>query len=101
MIAVVVTFTLKTGTQMEFLPLMLANAEQSQTLESGCHQFDVCTDPQVSDEVFLYELYSDHEAFKAHLTSNHFKIFEKQSEPFIKEKAVRVYERLLPSQQCR
>ncbi|OUS37112.1 antibiotic biosynthesis monooxygenase [Rhodobacterales bacterium 56_14_T64] len=72
MYAVTVTFTLNEGRQEDFLPLMIANARASQQ-EPACRQFDVCTDPDQPDTVFLYELYDDLAGFHAHMETPHFK----------------------------
>ena len=61
--AVVVTFQIEPARYVEFMPLMLSNAQASLTQEPGCLQFDVATDPARPNEVFLYEIYSDRAAF--------------------------------------
>lgn len=91
MFAVVVTFQIKPGHLEAFLPLMLTNANTSLNEEPGCTQFDVCTDPNQPDEVFLYELYDDEAAFQAHLKSAHFLRFDRETGPMIADKAVRTY----------
>lgn len=91
MFAVVVTFRIKPGHVEAFLPLMLANAKTSLNEELGCQQFDVCTDPNQPDEIFLYELYDDAAAFQVHLTSAHFLEFDRKTGPMIADKAVRTY----------
>ena len=96
MYAVVVTFQIKQGQMPAFLPLMQENAATSRTQEAGCHRFDVCTDPERPDEVFLYELYSDRTAFDAHLGSAHFKNFDAKVAPMIGTKDVRTYQDVSP-----
>lgn len=76
MFAVTVTFTLKPGRMDRFLPLMTENARTSLTAEAGCRRFDVLTDPDRPDSVFLYELYDSSGAFDLHLQSAHFKAFD-------------------------
>ncbi|MEP3330686.1 putative quinol monooxygenase [Sedimentitalea sp.] len=75
MFAICVTFRVATGQMEAFMPLMLENAATSKELEPGCHRFDVLTDADKPDEVFLYELYTDSAAFDAHCDSTHFKAF--------------------------
>jgi len=89
--AVCVTFIVKAGQMDVFLPLMVANAHTSLHDEAGCLQFDVLTDPARPDEVFLYEIYKDADAFDLHLASMHFKIFETAVENLIFEKVVKTY----------
>ncbi|MEP4770877.1 MAG: putative quinol monooxygenase [Roseibium sp.] len=91
MFAVVVTFEIKSGMIDDFMPLMINNAQQSLKDEPGCKQFDVCTDPKLPDEVFLYELYADAAAFQNHLKANHFLDFDKAVANMIADKTVRTY----------
>ena len=94
MFAVVVTFEVKPDSIDDFMPLMLANAEKSLADEAHCHQFDVCTDPQRPNEVFLYELYSDRAGFEVHLGSAHFEAFDITVTDMIASKDVRTYEKV-------
>jgi len=96
MYVVTVLFALNPGLQHDFLPLMSANASASLALEAGCRQFDVCLDPDRPDEVFLYELYDDGEAFQAHLMTPHFKAFASETAPMIAERDIRTFRRLSP-----
>ena len=73
MFAVTVTFTIKDGQMDAFLPLIRLNATSSVRDEPGCRQFDVCTDPNHPNTVFLYELYDDEAAFEAHQDMPHYK----------------------------
>lgn len=91
MFAVVVKFQIKPDQLEAFMPMMLANAHASLRDEEGCHQFDVCTDSARAGEVFLYELYTDAEAFEVHKTMPHFLIFDEESAPMITEKIVHTY----------
>lgn len=89
--AVCVTFTLHPSQRETFLPLMLTNARTSLETEEGCHQFDVLTDPDRPEEVFLYEIYSDAAAFQSHLDSAHFHSFDQAVGHMIAEKVVKTY----------
>lgn len=91
MYAVVVTFEVMSGEMEAFLPAMIRNARTSLEEETGCHRFDVCTDPDRPNEVFLYELYTDRAAFDAHLASAHFKEFDAQVGAMVVRKDVRTY----------
>ena len=62
--------------------------EASVNDEPGCRQFDVTQDPVDDASVFLYEIYDDEDAFKAHVASSHFKLFDKISAPWVKDKKV-------------
>lgn len=91
MFAVTVTFQIHAGHMGVFMPLMRQNAALSLANEPDCHRFDVCTDPARLNEVFLYEIYTDKEAFDAHLASEHFKRFDAEATPMIASKSVRTY----------
>ncbi|MEM6407765.1 MAG: putative quinol monooxygenase [Pseudomonadota bacterium] len=91
MYAVTVSFTIKEGQLDAFLPLMLQNARLSLAHEPDCHQFDVCTDVDRPNEVFLYELYTDAAGFQAHLGSAHFKRFDAEVAEMVGAKEVRFF----------
>lgn len=90
MFAVAVTFRIRPGQMPAFLPLMHTNAAASRT-ESGCRQFDVCTDTQRPDEVFLYELYTDAAAFDAHLAAAHFTAFDAATKALVIDRDLRTF----------
>lgn len=96
MYAVVVTFQIHPDQIAAFLPPMLDNAATSLAQEEGCHRFDVCTDPDHPNEVFLYELYTDRAAFEAHLASVHFRTFDTHVAPMIASKTVQTYAKVHP-----
>lgn len=73
---------------------MLENAAASLRDETGCHQFDVATDPARQNEVFLYELYKDSAAFSEHLAASHFKSFDASTRDMILSKDVKTYEKV-------
>ncbi|ABV95125.1 hypothetical protein Dshi_3392 [Dinoroseobacter shibae DFL 12 = DSM 16493] len=91
MFAVTVTFTLIPGGAEAFMPLMLANARKTLADEPGCLRFDVCTDPAHPDEVFLYEIYYNREAFDRHLDAAHFQSFDAATAHLVWAKDVRTY----------
>ncbi|MFK7743641.1 MAG: putative quinol monooxygenase [Roseobacter sp.] len=91
MFAVVVRFQISPKNLREFMPLMHANATTSLTVEDGCHQFDVATDPHRPGDVFLYELYTDAAAFEHHKTTAHFADFDTKTRAMIVQKDVQTY----------
>ncbi|MEM1199334.1 MAG: putative quinol monooxygenase [Pseudomonadota bacterium] len=93
MYVVTVTFTLAEGAAEAFMDLMRAQAKNSLELEPGCHQFDVCIDPNDAGTVFLYELYTDEAAFQFHLASDHFKQFDADVAELVADKKVALYHR--------
>ena len=89
MYVVCVTFTIHPGKLDAFMPLVLAQAANSLRIDSQCHRFDVCLGEE--DEVFLYEIYTDENAFKSHLETPHFLDFEGGTRELINTKTVRTY----------
>lgn len=92
MYAVVVTLQIAPEALDAFLPLLHQNAATSLAQEEGCLRFDICTDPERPNEVFLYELYIDRAAFDAHLGSAHFKHFDTAVTPMIAAKDIRTFQ---------
>jgi len=91
MYAVTVHFVIQDQKMETFLPLVMENARISLAREAHCRRFDVLTDPDCPDEVFLYELYSDSAAFAQHLASDHFKSFALATGALVARKDVRTF----------
>jgi autoinducer 2-degrading protein len=87
---VTVVFRARPEHRDDFRKAMIENATASRTREPGCRRFDVCEKPDGS-EIFLYEIYDDEAAFKAHLATEHFKHFDATVKPWIDHKSVTVY----------
>ncbi len=92
MYAVCVTFKIHPGQMQDFLPLVIANARTSRAEEAGCQMFDVCVH---DDEVFLYEIYDDRDAFELHLASAHFKTFDASVAHMIAAKDVALFDEVI------
>jgi len=93
---ITVEFTLRREHVESFMPAMRENARASLAEEPGCLQFDVCVDPEDPARVFLYEVYADAAAFRAHLAAPHFKAFDAAVGPWVASKAVRTLTRVVP-----
>ena len=91
MYVVTVTFKIDAKHQDEFSKAMLLQAKNSLELEADCHQFDVCHDPENPCVVFLYEIYTNKEAFQLHLQSDHFKSFDANTRSWVEEKTVNTW----------
>ena len=87
---VTVAFRARPEHRDAFRKAMIENATASRTRESGCRQFDVCEKDDGSD-IFLYEVYDDEAAFKAHLATDHFLRFDAAVKPWLEHKQVTVY----------
>lgn len=91
MIAVCVTFRIRKGRMEDFMAAMCKQARDSIEKEDRCRRFDVCTDGDGGDTVFLYELYEDRGAFDAHLGSEHFRSFDAKVRDWVEDKSVQVH----------
>ena len=66
MFSLVVQMEVRPDRREEFLAGMTANAESSVRDEPGCLRFDVSAVADDPNRFFLYELYTDADAFAAH-----------------------------------
>ena len=88
MFVITVKFVINEKDIEKFKVRMLQQARDSLELEKDCHQFDVCHDPNNKNIVFLYETYSDKNAFDIHLNSKHYLAFNDEVTSWVKEKIV-------------
>ena len=72
-----------------FLPLIRKNAAQSHELEAECWHFDVCQDQKNPNNMFLYEIYDNEAAFKAHKAAPYFHEFNHAIHGMVIRKIVR------------
>ena len=91
MFAVTVTFRIKPQHCNAFGTAVQANAEASREREPGCRRFDVCTDPDRPDEIFLYELYDSAAAFDDHHETEHFVSFAEKTAHMVEDKQVMTF----------
>ena len=92
MYVVTVLFKVSAASADTFLARLHRQASDSLAVEPGCRRFDVCTDPDAPQRVFLYEIYDDRAAFEAHLESDHFKAFDADVAKMTKRKNVETWE---------
>ncbi|MBH0238492.1 putative quinol monooxygenase [Methylobrevis albus] len=85
---IAVDFDITPGAEAAFLDLVSVNAADSVRLEPGCQRFDV-TATADGRSVFLYEIYDDEAAFRAHLETAHYLAFDRASAAMIAAKSVR------------
>ncbi|MDC0456943.1 antibiotic biosynthesis monooxygenase [Alphaproteobacteria bacterium] len=88
MFVITVKFVINEKDIEKFKVRMLQQARDSLELEKDCHQFDVCHDPNKKNIVFLYETYTDKNAFNIHLNSKHYLAFNDEVTSWVKEKIV-------------
>ncbi|MEM7170575.1 MAG: putative quinol monooxygenase [Pseudomonadota bacterium] len=88
MFAVIVEFEVDLDYLSEFVDLLRVQAKNSLEREIGCHRFDVWTDSERRQFIYLYEIYQDENAFQEHLASEHFKVFDEKVRPFVTNKNV-------------
>jgi quinol monooxygenase YgiN len=92
---VTVHFAAKPEHRDAFRTAMVENAKASREREPGCRQFDVCESPD-GESIFLYEIYDDEAAFRAHLATAHYLRFAETTAPWVAGKRVATYHRLDP-----
>jgi quinol monooxygenase YgiN len=88
---IIVDFKLKAGTRSKFRKLIDANATTSVREEPGCQRFDVLEPESEDDRIVLYEIYDRRADLEAHIATEHYKAFDKASEPMILDKNVTAY----------
>ncbi len=91
MLVVVAFFEARRAHISDFGMALLEHARNSLANETGCRQFDVAQDPLDPAGFFLYEVYDDEVAFKAHCDSAHFAAMEGRCTPWIAHKKVLTY----------
>jgi quinol monooxygenase YgiN len=96
MYVVTVEFRIKPDHASAFRAAIVDNARLSVEREVGCHQFDVCCDPEYPGLFFLYELYDDAAAFQAHLETAHFQQMNALTSTWVDSKTVQTLLRLQP-----
>ena len=94
--ALVVEFVIANVHVAAFQRAIVENAHLSRSLESGCRQFDVCTDPSRGNVFFLYELYDDDAAISEHLASPHYQRMNAATQTWVEKKTVWRYDRIAP-----
>jgi len=85
---ITVDFAIKPESYDQFLTLVRDNAAHSMHSERGCRRFDVCVPEDGSSRVFLYEIYEDEAALKAHLQTTHFKSFAAATAQMVRERTI-------------
>ena len=89
---VTVDFAIKPNFLSEFMDLISENAKASVTLEEHCLRFDVLTPiSSEADKVFLYEIYTSQAAFENHLTTQHYKKFDRATAHMVVSKSPKAF----------
>lgn len=91
MYVVTVEFVIKAAHIAAFHEEIVQQAKDSLE-EPGCHHFDVAVDPENPAKIFLYELYTDAEAFEVHKAMPHTKSLFERVTPWIESRALHCYQ---------
>lgn len=75
MYVIVAPIQVKRQHREEFVKGIIEDAQESVKKEPGCLRFDVIQDASHMDRFWLYEVYKDEAAFKAHMQTPHLKKF--------------------------
>lgn len=97
MYIVSVCFTIKDEFVGSFKKEMSEQAARCLAREEGCLQFDVGQDPVDPSRFFLFELYVDESAFKAHQQTEHFAVFGELVRDWIADRKLATWERIAPN----
>ena len=90
MLLVAVTFDIAPDRAEAFRDRVRQQATDS-LAEPGCQRFDVWCDTGDCTRVFLFEIYDDRAAFDAHLASDHFKAFDVEVGPWVRDKRIELW----------
>lgn len=91
MFVVTVNFVIASEFKTEFTKAMLEQARKSVARESDCHVFDVCVASDDACSIYLYEKYTDADAYQTHLATEHFKSFDALVAPWVSSKTVNTW----------
>ena len=78
----------------DFITLARSFAAECVAREPGCRQFDVAEGPVDPKSFFLYEVYDDEAAFKAHQEYPHFHEYRERAKDWIASRKILTYRRI-------
>lgn len=94
MFVITVSFRVKDGYEGRFLKRVSQQAADSLHGEPDCRRFEVSVDLNDPRRIFLYEIYTNQDAFAAHLRSAHFLAFDRETAGWFDDKIVEKWHRL-------
>ena len=71
MYVVLLPIQCKDGAKEQILEALVPNAQMSVETEPRCHRFDIVQDAGDANRIWMYQIYADEAAFKAHKQSQH------------------------------
>lgn len=80
----------------DFLPLIKLHSDNSRNKESECHTFNVHQDPEDETKFFLYEVYTNKEAFESHQKTEHYAYFGETATDWIAKLDIHCFETIHP-----
>ncbi len=91
MLVIAVRLDINSDSRSAFRQHILTSATNSLANEPGCKRYDVSF---ADDDAacFVYEIYADRSAFEAHLKTDHFETFDRNTQGMIADKRVEEYE---------
>lgn len=94
MLAIIVDIEARPGQGDALRAALLTQGENSKKHEEGCRYFDLCVNPENSEQFMLYELYNDEAAIEAHRATDYYIAFREATEPLVKSRDLRLWTRL-------
>jgi autoinducer 2-degrading protein len=86
-----VMYVVKAGEERSFLKVVAQLAENTR-MEPGCLEYRFHRDTEDARKFFLYELYADEQAYRAHQATEHFEKWAKRVMPaFLDERRIERY----------
>ena len=89
-IGIAVLYKVKSGQRATVLELVKGHAERTKANEPGCLQFEVLVPHDQEDELRLFEMYADADAFKAHTQAPYLARIGQDLKPLLDERIVTV-----------
>ena len=94
-----VMYVVKEGQERVFLQAVAELARETRK-EPGCLEYRFHRDPENGAKFFLYELYTDEQAYRAHQATGHFEKWAKDIiPPFLNDRRIERYVPFEPGEQ--
>lgn len=83
-----VQIKLNSSTRDRFISVVTAHRDRVLTNEPGCQRFDVMIPEDTEDQVCLYEVYEDADAFKLHRETDYMKAYRQTTAEMVADRSL-------------
>ena len=94
-LVVVAEFTVEPADRQKVTEVLLEIRRQTLATEDGCRTYEVCVNDDDPHLIMMVEIYDDEAAFLNHKKSEHFDLWPKNGEQYVKDVKVKFLNRLL------